>query len=168
MTEAPEVEDDVKILPPDKSLQKKLGNVDLDVHLSTSVVAKAQEIIERSSDAFLDEGTEEAKKLELLAFDLRKVPDNAQNILHQIGGLSFSIKAKTGLGGYDLVATIAKSLQLFCERHEGESVTARDREIIEWHIESLKRLLDLKIKGSCGEVGEAILAELKKTSGIVA
>ncbi|MDD5585881.1 MAG: hypothetical protein PHY92_02855 [Alphaproteobacteria bacterium] len=155
-------EDDVKILPPDRALQEKLGGVNLDQLFSPQVVVAAQQVIVQSSDRLLDESVSEMERLERAARALAAAPDKATQVLPEIIASSFSLKSKAGLSGYELVAAVAKSLHLRCEEYGAANLTAANLEMIRWHVESLKRLLPLKVKGLGGPIGEEILAELTK------
>lgn len=163
MTEDISSTEDVKFLPPDRSLHKKLGNIDLDLLLPQKVVVEAQKVIDNSTDTFLTECLAEAVQLESLVLHMQGTVQ-ISTVLSEVIRLSFSVKTKAGIGGYDLVATIARSLQLFSEKIQADNLPLSDvnRHILEWHVESLKRLFDLKVKGMGGPIGEAILKELKK------
>lgn len=162
MADEPNPEDRVKILPPDRTLQKKLGTANLDQILSPQAVEVAQQVIVRSSDQFLEESVAEVKKLEITAQNLGASPDKNRQALREIVASTFSLKAKAGLGGYDLISMLAKSCHQYCELLGDANVTPANLLIVKWYVESLKRLLDMKVKGLGGPVGEAILAELKK------
>ena len=110
----------------------------------------------------MDEVFSEIKTLDLAGRALRTSPERRQNIVSEIIASAFAIKAKAGIGGYDLVGTIAKSLQVYCEQLDSGDLSAKSMDIIGWHIESIKRLLALKLKGTGGPVGEEILAEMDK------
>ena len=42
---------------------------------------------------------------------------------------------------------------------------AKARDVIEWHIQSIGKILTLDIKGDGGAIGEALNAELAKLKG---
>lgn len=154
--------EDVKILPPDYSLKRKIGNVNLDQILSPNVVQAAQEIISQSSGQFENEAFSEIETLGKAVAALRADFAQARALLPDIIASSFSLKAKAGLGGYDLVSVIAKSLYLYCEQLDPAQVGEGTLTIILWHAQSMKKLLDQKIQGDGGPIGTAILAELEK------
>ena len=153
---------EVKIFPADYALKRKIGNVNLDQILTPKIVEAAQEVIVNSSGQLLDEVFSETKMLDLAGRALKAAPDKWQKIIPEIIPLAFAIKTKAGLGGYGLASTIAKSLQVFCEQLEGGNLSAKNVDIIIWHIESIKRLLALKVAGTGGQTGEDILAEMEK------
>jgi hypothetical protein len=59
---------------------------------------------------------------------------------------------------------MAKSLQLYCERHIDKTLASKNFSIIKWHVSSLKQLLASRIKGNGGAAGAAILAEMERLS----
>jgi hypothetical protein len=162
MADALNPDDKVKILPPDRTLQQKIGTANLDQLLSPQVVEDAQQVIVRSSDQLLDESIAEMKKMVLAAQSLSAAPDKARQALREVTASAFSLKAKAGLGGYDLISLLAKSLNQRCEQIGDSVVAVAQLPVLKWHVESLERLLSLKVKGMGGQVGEAILKELEK------
>jgi hypothetical protein len=124
-------------------------------------VQSAQQVIANASDQLLEESVAEAAALERIMAGL-SIPEKLKQTLADIYSHAFSLKSKAGLGGYDLVSILAKSLQQYCERIGDSNITTANRAIIKWHIESLRRLLDMKVKGAGGTIGAAILAELSK------
>jgi hypothetical protein len=154
--------DEVKILPPDRSLQKKLGGVSFDQIVPPEAVAEAQEILTQSADDFGVECIVEIRHLEDAMIRLGSVPDETSQILREVIISAFAIKVKAGLGGYDLIAMLAKSLHLRCERLGDANATPANMTILKWHIQSMRQLLELRVKGLGGPVGEAIIAELAK------
>jgi hypothetical protein len=162
MTADPVPEDDVKIYSPTYALRKKIGNANLDQILTPKVIEAAQEVIVNSAGQMIDEVFSGMKELDQAARALKTGAANEQTLITEIVALAFAVKTKAGLGGYDLVARIAKSLQLFCEQLESGELTAKNRELIIWHIGSINQLLALKTEGLGGALGEEILAELAK------
>jgi hypothetical protein len=161
MPNAPKPNSEVSILPPDRSLQQKVGLANLEKALSPQAVQSAQQVITSSSGQFLEESVAEIAALERTMASLG-IPEKLKQTLADIYSHAFSLKSKSGLGGYDLVSILAKSLQQYCERISDPNITPANMAIIKWHIESLRRLLDMKVKGAGGPIGTAILAELSK------
>ena len=80
---------------------------------------------------------------------------------------AFAIKSEAGLAGYSLVSIIAKYLQYYSEQVAKAGIlTQKDKDINQWYIESIHRLLTNKISGKGGKVGEEIIAELKHFTGV--
>jgi hypothetical protein len=165
MTPPADADDDVRILPPDFSLQKKLGGVSFDQIVTPQVLAAAQQAIVDTADQFIGESVAEVTGLEKAMTDFVASKGANRAALDHMVSSSFSIKVKSGLAGYDLISTLAKSLNLRCEALAApgaEGGVAVGMPIIKWHVDSINQLLNLKIKGMGGPVGEAILAELAK------
>jgi hypothetical protein len=154
--------DDVTVLAADQSLLRKLGNINLDKVLSPEAIEKAEAVITDASDGLYVDCLKEADKLESVVDQFKSRALDVEHHLKKIISSSFSIKAKAGQSGYDLVSLLAKSLHVRCEEMLAEQVTPSALKIIAWHAQSIKQLLVLNVKGDGGKVGEAILAEIEK------
>lgn len=154
--------DDVTILPADYSLLRKLGGVSLESILTPEAIRHAEAAIAESAGAFRAECVDEAAKLRTLVVGLKKGGDGAAAGLERIAAGSFAIKTKAAQGGLELVSTLAGSLQNVCEKIKRSELTPPVLKIIEWHIQSLTKMLTLNVRGDGGQVGKAILAEMGK------
>jgi hypothetical protein len=154
----------VKIFAPDDSLRVKIGNVNLDQVLSPQVVKAAQSRIEQAADEFANDSLEQLKELTQVCADIAKSPEKADSLLPLLVNAAFSLKTKTGIGGYDLVAALAKSLQLYAELLQGKPLGQKNLDIMQWHLASITVLLTGKVKGDGGTTGAAIRQELEKLS----
>jgi len=155
-------EQEARILPPDYSLWEKIGSVNLDLIFTPHAIEEAQRAITEKSRDLLDEVASDMKSLDRAWKELSSSPDRWRGIFPNIVSAAFAIKTKAGLGDCELIATVSKSLQLFCEQPGRHGLSERDIEIIAWHVDSIKRLVALKISGSGGDLGKAILAEMEK------
>jgi hypothetical protein len=155
-------DDDVKILAPDHSLIKKLGTLNLDQVFSPQAVETAQKVIEKSSDNLMQESTDNAQKLGRLGQDLRAEPARASKLLPLIIAEAFSLKSKAGMADYQLVANLAKSLNFVCEMIDATSIKSSHIQIITWHIDSIRTVIGLKIKGDGGTMAAAMQKELEQ------
>jgi len=142
---ANETDDDVKILPPDNSLAKKIGNVDLNRLFSADAVQKAQSVIVAASATLMDEAKAAIIELKAIADGLAK-GQNAAEALPLLIKKSFFIKTRLGSGGYDLVAEIAKSLEIYAESLKAASPSAKDSSIINWHVQSIEMLMQKTLR----------------------
>lgn len=164
MADEKDPDDGVKIYAPDRTLHAKIGNVDLDRIITPQVIRSAQEAIAQSADQFLNECTLALQDLDRSSEEFFKSPGDAERLLPPIVNAAFSIKTKAGLGGYDLISTLAKSLQQHCELLEGKKPAPKNLDLIRWHIGSIKLLLAGRVKGNGGGAGTAIMAELQRIS----
>ena len=162
MNEPPEDDDDVIIVPPDKSLLQKIGVANLDEVFSSGLINSAQNAITDSAGEFLEEALTDAKTLETLFQDVLQSYTAPPTDLAPMIDCAFAIKTKTGLAGYDLVSTLAKSLQFYCEARTDVVLTQKNIDIIQWHVSTIQQILKLKIQGGGGAMGDAIRAELIK------
>ncbi len=165
MDDKTDADKNVKIHAPDLALHAKIGVPTLDKILTPEVVAAAQGVIQQSSDQFLAICLARMGELERACSMWRKAPQEQAKLLPGIIDAVFSIKTKAGFGGYDLVASLAKSLQWRCEQLKDKKPAARDMDIIQWHIESMDQLMKNRVKGKGGAAGADIIAELERLSG---
>lgn len=162
MANPPETDSKVTILPPDRSLQKKIGTADLGRILSPEAIGKAQDVIASAADAFLQESLAETEKLENLLQSLEDSKEKNREALRNMTAAAFNLRSKAGLGGYDLVANLARSLHRYGEQIAETQAAAVNTALMAWHIDSIKRLLNLGVKGMGGELGAAIMVELNR------
>ena len=154
--------DEAIILAADHSLSRKCGGGVLDRVLSLDAIKKAEAFIASSANGLYLDCVGEAAKLQMLASHLTSGGADAEQYLTKIIASSFAIKAKAAQSGYDLVSTLAKSLLLRCEEITAKQITPTTLKIIVWHAESIRRILELNIKGLGGEAGKALLIEIDR------
>jgi hypothetical protein len=157
--------DDVTVLAADRSLLRKLGGASLGVILSPEVIKRAEGAITDAADGLYSDCVDEGVRLRVLVDSLKQGGDAAFPLLKNVVTAAFSTKTKAGLAGLDLVAALAKSLQILCEKMTASELTPATLQVIEWHVQSIGQLLSLRVKGDGGQVGKAILAEIDKLSG---
>ncbi len=153
------------ILPPDKTLLRKVGGVNLDIVLSPKAIEKAQAIIANASEELYLDCVSASVKL-LAAASLIESSQNLGSKIQKIIPLAFIIKNEAAQSGYDLISTLAESLQKTCETLDVEAAKPSDLRIILWHAESIVKLLTLKVKANGGEIGEEIMAEIEKLGAL--
>lgn len=154
--------DRVKISPPNKTLHHKIGFIKLDSVFTPDLIAEAEKSIKEVGDAFMEESIALLKTMQQANEELQKNPTGKDRYLPIIVESSFSMKSKIGANGYTLIASLAKSMQLFCERMQKAQLNSQGLDIIKWHIASIAVLLKNNLKGDGGEIGKEILAQLKK------
>ncbi len=154
--------DEAVILAADRSLLRKFGGGLLDRALSPEAIKKAEAFISSASNVLYLDCMDEAARLQPMVGLLGKGGLDAERSLKRIIATSFAIKSKAGQSGYDLVSTLAKSLLLRCEELSAAQITPSTLKIITWHAQSIKRILELNIKGLGGEAGRALLVEIDR------
>lgn len=154
--------DDVIVLEADQSMMRKLGGISLDKIISTDAIKSAETIISSAASSLYDDCVKEGNNLQGIAVQLEQSGKLDATTTKKIIDISFSIKAKSGQSGHDLISALAKSLHLFCEdalaSHSGESGI----KIILWHMKSIRQLLAANTRGTGGPIGTAIIAEMEK------
>lgn len=155
---------DVKIHAPDRALQSKIGLVSLDQIITPQMVADAQSTVQESTDQFTADMLVHMKELEeaWIAFQQAGMDEEKEHLLPTVIHASFALKTAAGFGGYDLVAALAKSLHLHAEAITPHHLAPKNKDIMAWHVSSLRQLLSANIKGSGGATGQAILAEIQR------
>lgn len=151
--------DEVRILPPDRSIKKKIGeNIDLNKVISPEKIEKAQEIIAVSRDEILQEIYTHIKTLELVYTHYFLVGDFSASAMKNVVDATFGIKSAAGMAGYSLASDVAK---LFHNYLVGKnSVTSSDLKVIETAIGALKAIFSENIEGNGGKVGAELLGGL--------
>jgi hypothetical protein len=157
--------DDVQIFPPDKSLLLKIGLQNLDEIFTPQAIKAAEDIIRNSANEFVEEVQADIQTLETAFQNVIDSPSQTK-MLTPIINAAFSITAAAGLAKYDLISALAKSLYLYCEPLNDQPVSAKTREVIAWHVTSIRKMLKLNITGTGGSMGETIMAELKKLAAL--
>ncbi len=160
-----ETEEAIRVYEPDRSLQIKVGVTNLDHVFTSKAISAAQAVIEESAEDFLNDSLELMEDLVVSYQAVLNYPAPVKNpFISKIVDASFSLKTKTGQGGYIMASVLAKSLQLHAEQADVEGLSPRTLEIMGWHIESIQQFLSMKLKGTGGETGDAILRELRRIS----
>jgi hypothetical protein len=161
---APDKAEEVEILPPDTTLLTKVGLHNITSLFTDKAEATAQAMLEASKGDFRQEMLAEFQLLEKEFWSIADASADCKASLVCMTELAFSIKAKSGLADYKLVSALAKSLYLYCEACS-VPFTGKSRDVIDWHIQSIGKILKLDIKGDGGAIGEALNAELEKLNG---
>jgi hypothetical protein len=151
----------IKVYPPDLSLRMKLGDISLDEAFTPEVVAEAQNTVGNMSGAFFSEVLDQAEELGKIDAAINVSTNLEKEQLSRLISLSFSIKSKSGMVGYGLVSTLAKSLQLLAESIQGHNISVKQAELVHWHINSIRVLLRERLEGRGGATGEKIIAQLQ-------
>ncbi len=159
MTAMEQLPDDVLILPADKALKNKLGDLNLDELFSPDIIQVAERVISSASLDLYSECIKESAKLHFLVSEFGIAGNDNPPDLKKIISVAFALKTKAGQLGYDLVAELAKLLHTGCEEVSEEKVTAAAHKIIRWYAQSIAQLLYAKVEGDGGEIGKEILSE---------
>lgn len=146
----------VIFLDPNLSLQIKVGER-LDKIFKPELVVGAEQVIAQASDFFLDDCRSYLKKLHIDYQRLLSQPSRCHDFLPKIADDSFHIKTEAGMAGCTLTSQVAKSLQIHAEKADEEGLAPKRLRLMNWHVDSIDRLVDMGLKGLGGEVGEAIL-----------
>ena len=152
----------VTILAADYSMLRKLGGISLDKILSPEVIKEAETIITGASSELYNDCVDTVAKLQASVDRLKERGGITDSTLKDIISDAFSAKTKAGLAGFDLVAALAKSLQILCEQVTITELATATIQIIEWHMQSIGQLLALKVKGDGGQAGKEILSEIER------
>ena len=158
--------DEVRVFQPDTSLKQKLGpHASFDQVVGNEAMTAAEDVIAKSSAEILAGLLEELGHLQEAAAQL-KANSPGSTALTRVIVAAFSIKSSAGLCGYPFASSLAKSLHVFCEldavRHQ--PLSPKSLKIIQSQIAGLKTIFANKITGDGGQVGAAILDELRKLS----
>ena len=155
-------ESDVRIIAPDYTLKKMIGeDVDLKQLFSAEKIEQAQGAINRHKDSFLEWVAKDIATLKEIHTELCKnATGNLEAEIKKLARTAFVIKSQAGTFGFTLATQVAKSLDDFCNQHLKPSVD--QLRVIDKHIETLVMIFQKNITGDGGEVGSAIMLSLSK------
>jgi hypothetical protein len=157
----PEDKDEVRILEPDFSLKKMIGeDVDLKQLFSTDNINKAQGVIETHKDNFLEWVKNDLTTLEGHYNAALADVAACEGEIKKLAKIAFVMKSQAGTFGYGLATAIAKSLDDFCNRDF--KPTADHLTVIRKHIDTLQAIFSKNITGDGGNVGTELMGTLQK------
>lgn len=162
MPPAPQEEkQDVKIIAPDYSLKKLIGeDVDIKQIFSAENINKAQEAINSHKENFVDWVKEDLVVLESAFTQASANASQSHEPVKAITKIAASIKARAGTFGYTLGTMVAKSLEDFCNRDFKPA--PEHLLVIRKHIEALQAIFDKRITGDGGAIGVELSGSLYK------
>lgn len=122
-----------------------------------AAVASAQAAVAGLADQYIGWVTDDLKRLDVA---VAAVTDGRNEpALRELYGVSHDIKGQGSTFGYPLITSIS---QLLCRYAEDAIHHGRvDREVIDAHVAALRTVVDNRIQGHAGELGEEIVEALK-------
>ncbi len=154
-------DDEVRILPPDYTLKKLIGDdVDIKALFSPENVEKAQEVINQHKESFVEWVMADLDLLEQHYKDAAAHSPDCEADIKKLARTSFIIKSQAGTFGYGLGTLIAKSLDEFCGEHAKPS--SDHLTVIRKHIDTLSVIFRQSITGNGGKVGNELADNLRK------
>lgn len=146
---------------PDFSLKYKLGtNLRLESLITAAVLEQAQAAVDVISDASLGWIKTNLQEMRLL-LNLMVNKLYPPNVVEEMNQLAMSVNAHAGTFGYSRASEIAYLLYRFCRHHLNPDKTEHHT-ILQKHIDVLQVILGNQMRGSAGEIGSQLAAELKK------
>lgn len=154
-------EEEIRILQPDYSLKKKIGeDVDLKKIFSAENITKAQAVIETHKESFLEWVKNDMNTLEDCYKQAKASLAESAPHMQKLAKTAFVIKSQAGTFGYALATQIAKSLDDFCNRDfkpQPEHLT-----VVRKHIDVLQSIFLHNIVGDGGALGDELGGNLRK------
>lgn len=158
---APAAQDDVKIIPPDYTLKKLVGDtVDLKQIFSAENISKAQGVIDTHKESFLEWIKNDMQTLEDQFAQAQANPADSADAIKKLAKAAFIIKSQAGTFGFSLATLVAKSLDDFCNqtfRPSQEHLT-----VIRKHIDALQVIFHKNIMGDGAQIGKELSGNLQK------
>jgi two-component system chemotaxis response regulator CheY len=155
-----EAPSDHTTLPPNRELQKKIGeDVKGDQLFTPRLIETAQKDLQKKEGAFLDWAKQDVESLEKSFAELRRNPQSreAYNALMQA---AYTIKSQAGIFGYHLGTQVAGNLVEYMEKSpklNNEGLT-----VLRKHIDTIAVIFHQKIKEPTSGVGRDLLSALQK------
>ena len=142
MEESNQTENQARIVKPELSINKKLGNIKFETAFDATVVHNAEKVVEKSAEDFKANTLEDYEKLKGLFSEI--TPENlTSDAYHSVSSIAFSIKSRAGLGGMPIASEIANLLFKFCDV-AAKSLPAEGFRVLKVYFESLSQILEGK------------------------
>lgn len=150
---------EIALLPPNRELQKKIGeDLKAETVFSDQLIKAAQRNLENQETKFLDWAKEDVQQLEECYKQLYRKPNNAQ-FYKALMEAAYSIKSHAGIFGYHLGTEIAGNLVDYMEKHP--QITPDGLTVLRKHIDTIAVIFNQKIKESTG-IGHELLHSLQR------
>ena len=124
-----------------------------------AVVLGAVALIEESAENFVSFFKYDCRQMLELHRAVADNHDLAGELIPRIHALSYSIKSRAGMFGYECASLIAGSLNHFTRRSPAQNLSPYLL-VVEKHLESLGIILHQDIKGLGGAIGQELLQKL--------
>lgn len=122
-----------------------------------AAVASAQAAVAGLADQYVGWVNDDLKRLDAAVTALGPAADAAA--LKALHGVAHDIKGQGSTFGYDLVTEIGQLLCRYAEQAVRRGKV--DRGVIDAHVAALRTVVDNRIQGRAGDLGQEILAALK-------
>ena len=106
--------DKTKIVKPEQSLNKKLGNIKFDEAFDKTTMSSAEESYAGKQEAFKNETLNDFARMKTV-FDNLSDSTLDERMYQRISELAFSIKSRAATGGIPLASEIANSMYKFSD-----------------------------------------------------
>lgn len=136
-------------------LNKKLKNVKFENAFDTTVVQKAEKLVQRSEENFLKATLDDFAELKESFQKLTSSSDNS--LANQLQDKAFSVKSRAATGGFPLASDVAKSLFEFCEKLDETKYN-----VIKIHIAALEEIFSGKFDSKDQEKATKLLSGLRQ------
>lgn len=156
-------EEEILIYEPDMTLKERIGKAGLKRLTNSLILEQAEKVVDGFGNKILKALSNEVITIERILTTLKKEGTISPDSMKKLVSSAFFIKSNAGFCDYQLISAIGKSLYLYCEtsRKKGQ-MDAKEIAIINWHIESIKTILEKQIKAGGGAFGRELLIQLDK------
>ena len=154
--------DEVKIVKPELSINKKLGNVKFEQVFDTLTVANAEKVVVKNETVFKDETLKDFAALG----DLMKQVGSANlssEEYKRLSALAFSIKSRAQTGGYPLASEVANSMYKFCDK-AADVLSQEGYKAIKLHFDALTQVFENKFPKDDMVKSQKLVAGLEAVS----
>ncbi len=145
------------VTPPNPLAKAKAG--DGPVSLDPQVLARAEQAVELLSDDFADWAQKDILALRAAVEKGKAGTLPPEDTIATIYKGALELKGQGGAFGYDFVTTIGDLLNRFVE--DRTTISKRDFQIIDAHINAMQAVISADIKGSRDETGDQIVDGLR-------
>lgn len=126
--------------------------------VNLEALERAEQVIADLSDDYLGWVKEDMDRIQSGIDKLKSGDGDAKELLDSIFQTSHDIKGQGGSFGYDLMTTVGNDLCRFVEQIK--EPTQKDTNILQLHLDTMRLIINQKIKGDGGDLGEKLLSGL--------
>lgn len=158
----------VKYITPPKSLRKKQIDAGVALNVNVAMIDAAEKSVSDMKSSYLDWVGGDLNKLHAACEAAIKDPANRAAHIQELYNTAVEIKGQGGSFGYPLITTIGSQLCRFIESM-GNDVSDAKLDVVRIHVETLRLVIQQKMEGDGGAMGQKLLTgltlALKKVAG---
>ena len=151
--------DKLEVINPPNALKEKVGT-DGRGAIDLEAIEKAEKAVASLADSYLDSVAEDIRKIDKAFEKLEAATGDRKEELMGVFQEALNLKGQGGSFGYDMMTAIGNELCRFIEKLD--KAGPEEVEAIKLHIDSMKLVIGMDMKGDGGEPGKKMLNGLQQ------